>query len=183
MSIEVPKLKKAYLFERVASINHPFSETTVDNPLSAPYLFIKTENAGLAKWGGIVAKVINAGMGGDDNNLKLERAIFENSFIAAYDLISYGYQKSSLELPTIATPPDDYSWLGLGSTSTPKEIFGVLNEHQHDAGAEYPDYFEALATWGAERMGSSSPYGVGMTAVAGAEVYLSFRDHQEQVTA
>lgn len=180
MSHEIPKLKRADLFERVSAINKPLSKDPSRNPLAGPNLFIHTENPGLAKWAAYVGGNLNLGMGGDDNHTTVEKRVFDNSFIAAYDLISHGYRKKELALPTIATPPNWYGWLGFPDVPNIGELFKKYNERQKEAHDDYYDYIEALQTWAGESvMAFSTPNRVGMTAIAGAEVYLSFRDNQE----
>jgi hypothetical protein len=179
MSIEVPKLNRAQLFDRVATLNQPLSDDRSKNPLSGPTIFIHTENPGLAEWASYVGGSVNQGMGGSDNRTTIEKRVFDNSFIAAYDLICHGYRENGLELPTIATPSDGYSWLGFTALPNLGQLFQRYNERQKETVEEYYDYAEALQTWASESvMAFTTPNRVGMTAIAGAEVYLSFRDNQ-----
>lgn len=183
MSSEITRLTKPELFDHVATINKPLSSNLADNPLTGPNLLLQTENFGLVEWAQRVSANLNQGFGGVEEHLVPETRVFQNSFIAAYDLISESYRSHEIPLPTIATPPDHYTWLGFEESPTIFQMFKRLNERQREAAEEYTDYFEALQTWvGESVMANSTPNRVGVTAIAGAEVYLAFRDNQELQT-
>lgn len=174
---EVPQLSKVELFDHVAQINQPFEDDPQISPLAATHLRLVVENPGLATWGAYVGDSLNQGLGGSEKHTTVEKRVFDNSFLAAYELVAQGYGVDS-GVPVIETPTDWYSWLGFEEAPNYQDLFNAYNERQKEALDDYYDYFEALQTWGAERMGSVTPNQVGMTAIAGAEVYLAFRDHQ-----
>lgn len=177
---EVPKLTRVQLEEHVANkFDKPFTDDWLTNPMAEPLTFLYLENEGLAKWGGYVASNLNQGFGGSDTEITVEQKVFNHSFIAAYELIRQGYVVHGLELPTIATPPDCYSWLGFTESPTIGEIYRAYNARQPVVRDEYRDYLYVLQAWGIERMSFNIPSRVGTTAIAGAEVYIAFRDHQE----
>lgn len=173
---EVPKFTQAELLSEVVRLN---VESNKDNrqshPLGRLVMQMREEHPLLENWGVHVGTNMPIGMSRHGKYCGLEGMAFDNSYIAAYGLMRFSYEKAAMPIPKASIPEGYEPSLEARRSGSQQDLLEHLGEKMHRLDREYPEFLQAMFQYSDHRIpGNSRGFMLAATAIAAAEMYYGF---------